>query len=91
MKKKFLVPALWLLLAGFVTGTVAAQSTERIDELLRQDPAETGHVAYLVLSAAGIIPETASLEAALQAARERGMLPAEASVSDPVSFGRFSF
>jgi hypothetical protein len=72
-------------------GSIAAQSNERIDELLNQDPATLGHTSYLVLSAAGDVPEDASPASALETAKEQGWVPADAVADDPVRFGRFSY
>jgi hypothetical protein len=91
MNKKILVPVLVLLLSGLIAGTVAAQSADRIDELLGQNPAQSGHVAYLVLAAAGIVPEGASPAEALRTAQDQGLMPAGTAAADPVTFGRYSY
>lgn len=78
-----------LALAAFTTAT--AQSNQRIDELLTQDPAQLGHTAYLVLSAAGSIPEDSSPDDAIAAAREAGLVRSGAAAGDAVSFGAFSY
>ncbi len=70
---------------------LAAQSNDRIDELLSQDPAETGVAAYLVLSAAGLVEEDATPDEAVRYAVNEGMLPPGVSSSEPISFGYFSY
>jgi hypothetical protein len=48
------------LMLAATTALLSAQSNERIDELLAQEPAQIGHTAYLVLTAAGAIDESAT-------------------------------
>ncbi|MFO8041791.1 MAG: hypothetical protein R6U25_01205 [Alkalispirochaeta sp.] len=91
-----MVPTRWraailVTLLLFVSGMLSAQSNQEIDRLLAQDPAQLGHVAYLVLTAAGIVEEGASPGEALTAAQQRNLLPAEARVVDAVQFGQFSY
>lgn len=75
----------------FVTTAAWAQSNDRIDELLAQDPAATDLTAYLVLSAAGLVGEDAEPREAVDYAVSEGMLPGGAVGSDAVTFGRFSY
>ena len=77
-----------LLSAGF--SLVSAQSNERLDVLLTQDPAETGHAAYLILTAADILPEDSSPDEAYQAAVEAGWVAPDSSSTEPIEFGSFS-
>jgi hypothetical protein len=67
------------------------QSNDRIDELLAQDPAEAGHTAYLVLTAAGLIDEDASPSEAARYAVSEEMLAADIGASDATTFGAFSY
>ena len=78
-----------LLVGGSVL--LAAQSNERIDQLLTQDPAQLGHTAYLVLSAAGTIDEDVSPAEAVAAAKDAGLLPAGARGDTPTRFGDFAY
>lgn len=76
-----------LAVTVLMTATVAAQSNERIDELLAQDPATLGHTSYVILSAAGIVSETVSPQQALDAARTSGLVAADATAETPATFG----
>jgi len=89
MKRKIVVLALVSLLLSVVAGY--GQSNDRIDELLVQDPAQTGHVAYLLLSAAGLIDDQYDPETALTYASEQGLLPGRVDATDAVTFGRYSY
>jgi len=75
----------------FVTTAAWAQSNDRIDELLAQDPAATDLTAYLVLSAAGLVGEDVEPGEAVDYAVSEGMLPTGAAGGDAVTFGRFSY
>jgi hypothetical protein len=79
------------LMLAATTALLSAQSNERIDELLAQEPAQIGHTAYLVLTAAGAIDESATPAQAIAAAQEAGWLPAGVTVDDPTRFGDFSY
>lgn len=86
----------WMMVCAVLMGTLvvtgaAAQSNERIDELLGQNPATRGHAAYLVLTASGALPESTSVQAAHQAAVDNGYLPSGSAPGDPVTFGQLSF
>ncbi len=89
MKAKTIIlcAAMLFLLGGMAVG----QSNERIDELLRQGVAEAGHGAYLVLTAAGAVPESADPGEALAAAQEAGLLPGRMERTDLLSFGQFAY
>ncbi len=91
MKSKVFVPILAILLGTVVAVGVSAQSNERLDELLNQDPATSGHAAYLVLTAAGLVDESVSPEEAFRAARQQGFFPADATADGPITFGRYSY
>ncbi|MFP4152397.1 MAG: hypothetical protein ACLFR8_03875 [Alkalispirochaeta sp.] len=80
-----------VLLIGVGAATVAAQSNDRVDELLGQDPAELGHSAYLVLSAAGVVDETATPDEALQSATAAGLVPSGTEVTRATDFGDLSY
>ena len=76
-----------LALLFFIAGSGWTQSNQMVDALLEQDPAQLGHTTYLILSAAGIIPEAADAAVALVAAQERGWIPAGATAGDATTFG----
>lgn len=80
-----------LLMTAALVATAAAQSNERIDELLEQEQAQLGHTAYLVLSAAGLVAEDASLPDSIDVAQENGWLGEQAQPGDPATFGAFSY
>jgi hypothetical protein len=80
-----------VLLIGVGAATLAAQSNERVDELLGQNPAELGHTAYLVLSAAGVVDETATPEEALRSAAAAGLVRSGADVTAATDFGDLSY
>lgn len=82
---------LGLIFIGFAVSTAWAQSNQMIDALLAQKPAEVGHTAYLVLTAANLIPESATAEQALSTAQERGWVSNRAQTTDPTTFGVLSF
>lgn len=74
-----------------IPGILFAQSNEEVDRLLSQDPAQVGQAAYLVLTAAGVIEDTATAGQALVAAQQRGLLSEETQVDDAVQFGEFAY
>lgn len=83
--------ALRLLLLLTAVGSLAAQSNERIDELLAADPAPAGHAAYLVLTAAGTVGEDTSPAEALSTAQEAGLMSIGLSAPEPVRFGDLAY
>jgi len=91
MREKPRRAILFGLMLAATTALLSAQSNERIDELLTQTPAQIGHTAYLVLTAAGSIDESATPAQAIAAAQEAGWLPAGVTVDDPTRFGDFSY
>ncbi|MDA3947986.1 MAG: hypothetical protein PF508_02070 [Spirochaeta sp.] len=82
--------AVFVLLSAGIS-LVSAQSNQRLDELLAQEPAETGYAAYLVLTAADIVAEDSSPEAAYRSAVDAGWIAPESSPSQPIDFGLFSY
>lgn len=77
---------------GFFVATVTwAQSNDRIDELLAQDPAQTDLTAYLILSAAELVDENVAPQEAVDYAIAEGMLSAGTDAAEAVTFGRFSY
>lgn len=91
MKSKILLPAFAVLLGSMIVAGVGAQSNERIDELLGQSPAQNGHAAYLVLTAAGALDESVSPAEAFRTAQDRGLFSADDSVEGDLTFGRYSY
>jgi hypothetical protein len=79
----------FLLLLG--AAAVGAQSNQAVDRLLDEKQAAFGDAAYLVLAAAGLVPETASAaEAAAAVSEHRLLLPARPADA-PVTLGEVSF
>lgn len=68
-----------------------AQSNERIDELLLQEPARYDSTAYLVLAAGGFIAETDTPDAAFLKAKEMGLAGIDLSPDSPVRIDELSF
>ncbi len=70
---------------------VFAQSNDRIDELLLQEPARYDSTAYLVLAAGGFIAETDTPEAAFLKAQEMGLAKPELTPDSPVRADELTF
>ncbi len=64
-----------------------AQSNQTIDRLLSESPAAFGEAAYVILSAAGLVPESATAEDATAAVVERKLLAKTPSPTEPVTLG----
>jgi len=71
--------------------SVAAQSNDKLDELLSQPQARVDSTSYLVLTAAGLVPEDADLATAFQTAIDQKLLPKNRLEGDPVSIEDLSF
>lgn len=78
-----------LLLAG--TAMVFAQSNKLIDELLDQKEAGYATTAYMVLSAAGVIPEGSNPDSALAALAEKNWGASVPTEPRSISLGEYSF
>jgi hypothetical protein len=89
MRKRLLISC--LLLAALSGGAgLCAQANELVDEFVEQKPALFGHSAYLILTAGGKIPETATIEeAATYALDQRWGLP-KLKIDSPVSIDQVS-
>ncbi len=68
-----------------------AQSNQLIDELLQQDEALLGHTAYLVLTAAEIIPDDAAVADAIDFLQSSSIKMGRLSLDKPVFAGEFSY
>jgi hypothetical protein len=84
--------SLIVLLAGCLLGGAAlsAQSNDLVDELIDQKPVKLGHAAYLVLSASGKIPETATVDEAATYAIEHQMANVGMKPGDPLPLDQLS-
>ncbi len=80
-----------LLAALLAVGALCAQSNERMDELLAQPVARLDSAAYMILSAAGAIPEEASPDEAFAALQEKAWLKGERAPEDGLSVGELCF
>ncbi|RKX73675.1 MAG: hypothetical protein DRP87_18450 [Spirochaetes bacterium] len=84
----------YLFLAFFFCGGVLilfAQQNQVIDKLLEEEKATWGKTAYLVLSAAGIIPEDATEDQALEALKQTGWKLKLKGTEEPIQLGAYSF
>ncbi|MGO8692040.1 MAG: hypothetical protein ACLQMF_00065 [Rectinemataceae bacterium] len=81
-----------LIFVVFILAAVAAwgQSASFIDQVLSQDRARYGDSAYLVLAAAGLIPDTATPEEAVAYVAKAGWAKSP-TVAGPTSLGQFSY
>ena len=83
--------ALLTLCGGLFLGALSAQSNDRLDELLAQAPARLDSTAYLVLSAAKLVPETASPGDAFDAAVAAGLIAKTSKPEGTVSVQDLSY
>ena len=77
-------------LAILAAASAWSQSNEVIDALLAEEQATLGKAADLVLTAAGIVEETRSVDEAFAALQERPWGFAGAAAADRVSLGSFA-
>ena len=81
----------FLILLFSMALPLAAQSNQLLDQLLDQPEAHFGDVVYMTLTAAKLLPDTATPEEALQTLRRQDwkiqILPGEA----PIPLGDYSF
>ena len=82
MLKKIIAGGLFALW-GVVT--LAAQSNDRLDELLGQAPARLDSASYLLLEASSLVPEEATPAEAFDAAVTAGFLTKTRHPEDPVT------
>jgi hypothetical protein len=83
--------AFLILCWGVCLGSVSAQSNDQLDELLSQAAARLDSTAYLVLSAAQTVPDTATPQEAFDAAAAAGWLPKTSKPDGAVSIQDLSF
>jgi len=87
LRRFHLLVVLWLACAA----NLFAQSNQTIDRLLEERPATFGDAAYVILSAAGLVPETANGEEATAAIAEKRLLPRTPSPTEPVTLGQVCY
>lgn len=84
-------PVIFLVLLVSAILRVTAQSNTVLDQLLDQPQASFANVVYMTLSAAKLLPDTATPDQALQSLQQQNwnikILPADA----PISLGDYSF
>lgn len=68
-----------------------AQSNRLIDEMLLEEKASFGKSVFLVLSAAGLVAETASVTEALSFLEGTGWHSRLKEADDPIKLGEYSF
>ena len=71
--------------------SLSAQSNQTIDRLIDERPATFGDAAYLILSAAGFVPEESTGEEATAAVAEKKLLTKTPSPTEPVTLGQVCF
>jgi len=83
----------FLLLVFLFSGVLAgfAQSNKLIDGVLGQKEADYSTTIYLVLSAAGIVPESATVEDAVKVLGEKNWGIAQPDPSATISLGQYSY
>ena len=87
---RFWLFTLILLILLIVPAMGWAQSNKIIDDLLRESTASYGNTAYIVLTAAEILPEDTDEEAALYEVGKRGWNPKQKGIYNPISLGEYS-
>ena len=78
---------LWLACAA----NLAAQSNQTIDRLLDEKPATFGDIAYIILSAVGFVPESATAEEATAAVAQKKLLSKTPSPAEPATLGEVCY
>jgi len=81
-----------LILAVFILAAVVAwgQTASFVDQVLSQNRARYGDTAYLVLAAAGVIPDTATADEAVAYVAKAGWAK-DPSAAGPTDLGQFSY
>jgi hypothetical protein len=74
-----------------LSAQIQAQSNQILDEVLQAEATSYGDAAYLVLVAAGIVPEETGPEEALRQPVVSSWKIEEKTSGDPVSLGEYSF
>ncbi|MFO7731541.1 MAG: hypothetical protein R6V86_12350 [Spirochaetia bacterium] len=70
---------------------LCAQSNETLDRFLEQERAVYGYSAYMVLTAAGELPEEISPQEAASTLSRRGWVESLSASNDPISLGEYSY
>jgi hypothetical protein len=82
--------ALAVVLLLFTVTRTAAQSNAVVDELLAQEEATFGPTAYIVLTAAGLLPEESDYRTAVAVVEELEWFRGTLEPNEEVRLGRFA-
>ena len=89
MEKRHVFPVV-LVLALF-GGVLGAQSNQVVDRLLDEKAAQFGDAAYMILNAAGIVPEEATDADVVAAVQAGGWLKGPVTESQPITLGQVCY
>src|SRR3990172_5929350 len=84
-------PGLGLVLFLCTLLPLAAQSNQLLDQLLDQPDAHFADVAYMIMAAARLVPETATREEALESLQKQNWNVRMLAPEDPILLGDYSF
>jgi hypothetical protein len=87
MKNVFILVCLLIM----VVFTLNAQSNAFLDSYFASDQANIGESAYLVLTLSGIIPETSTVDAALDEIKTKGWNIAFKDKTQAITLGEFAY
>ena len=88
MKKPFLICFLLMTVSMI---HLSAQSNEVIDTLLNQDQAEFDDTLYMIFTASGMLPDSASSADSFHEFSQRGWGLKEKGLNDPVTAGELAY
>jgi hypothetical protein len=83
--------AVCVVLLLLVVLPLAAQSNELLDQLLDQPSAHFGDVVYMTMTAAKLVPDTATPQDALQALQQQNWKIPLLALDAPIPLGTYSF
>jgi hypothetical protein len=81
---------LGILLTAVVAGGVYTQSNDIIDEVLSKETIDFGSAAYLTMTAAGLVPETADTETVLRVLNDQKWGFETLKAGDSLTIGDYS-
>ena len=80
-----------VLLAALCSAGAYAQSNQVVDRLLDEKAAVFGDAAYMILTAAGVVPETATGADAVAAVNAAGYLHGSRTETQPITLGEVCY
>lgn len=80
-----------IMLAAVLAGGVYAQSNDIVDEVLAKETIDFGSAAYLTMTAAGLVPETADTETVLRVLGDQKWGFETLKAEDPITLGDYSY